>query len=328
MKDVENIYRHFTAKLSVSEQEQFNARLAVDQAFRELVAEYEALFAYLRSLKYDRLYTKFRQWSDDFPSERSLERLESIQRYLRAEMSPAERTIFEQHLAEDPELAEQLADYKPIMEGLRAAQITKTATRFQSWAKELPVSSKKGNRLRSIYGSTTFRIAAAIALLVISSIGLQWYANTHYSTPALVSTNYAPRTTSATRSDVEDSFREGYQAFQAREFAAAGAFFARISPDDPRYAEAQLMLGFIYFESEQFAAAEEAWQLVLATNDQRFSDNADWHLVLLELRADPNSETVTEELARIAAQDDHAFSQKAAKLQRKRSGFLRWLARD
>jgi len=330
-KDVTLIYQYFTSGLSPKEKEAFDARLEHDRDFQSLFADYQLLFAGFKALQLDRFHQKVKTWEPEtLPAIVRTAQAERIRQYLSGNMTAPEQAAFEEDMKKETDLADRVADYRPLFEGFKALQMETFRERLDQWHEELrhvpepQQQTPKKNRRIELFKYA----AAAIIALGISFAGLKWYAEVNYSTQVLIDRNYSPRKTPATLSSQADLFREGYNAYQAKNFNQAINFFSQVPNTHPRFFEAQLFLGYAYFEDGQLTKAERAFQTVVASNDQRFAENAEWHLLLTYLRQNPESRAFNTLLEKLSDDPGHGFHEEALDLRASLQTFWRKFAED
>ncbi len=324
MKDSTLIYQYFTSGLSPKEREAFDTRLRSNPDFQSLFDDYQMLFDGFKALQVDRFYQKVKTWETEaLPATDRTMQAERIRQYLSGKMTAPEQAAFEERIKREPDLADRVAGYRPLFEGFKAMQMADFRKRLDQWQGEIrtvPKPQKHRPRKTRRIGLVKYA-AAAILFLGMSFAGLKWYAEANYSTEVLIHRNYSPRKTPATLSVQTDLFRGGYNAYQAENFSQAIQFFSGVADDHPRFFEAQLFLGYAYFEDGQFNNAARAFRIVADSEDQRFAENAEWHLLLTMLQQDRKGEAFTDLLAELTQNSSHPFHQEARRLNHKLDSF-------
>lgn len=308
MEELEIIYRYFTSGLSNTEQQEFNDRLGTDPKFSDKVADFKIIFQGFAAIRFNLFYQKVQNWQDrpGYNNDPGL--------------YPPEPFATSQ---------EAIPDLQHLRLGFKAIQAKNFHKKVRSeWAPELPQikaetsTNGKGKKVRRLWYA-----AAAVILLAIGFTGLKWYADHNYRTDVLVQQNYSPRKTSSTLAESNDPFQQGYNAYQEQQFPAAIDFFGRILSDNPRYPEAQLFLAYSYFENKQFVPAEQSFRNVIETGDERFLDNAEWHLMLSLWEQTDKQTDFRALLDAIIDQPRHSFHDEAQALNASLNSFWRKLAK-
>ncbi|MCB0581541.1 MAG: tetratricopeptide repeat protein [Phaeodactylibacter sp.] len=329
MEDLDYIYRHFTAGLSAEERKTFDARLQSDSSFRTQVSDYQLIFEGFRGMRQERFFQEARGWKGELLADSRIGDVEAFRAYLSGAMPESEKAAFEARLGQDPALAARLEEYRLLLAGLKAMRAEAFYRQAEAWAKELemaPPAQAKKPAVKFLWPRAVRYAAAAVLVLALAFAGMKYYALSNYSTDALIAQNYHPRNTPATLSGREDLFREGFNAYSEKDFPAAIAFFSRIPEENPRYAEAQLFLGYACFESGRYPAAVQAFQRAADAHDQRFSENAEWHLLLSRFRENPASPAFASLLDKLARDPQHSFHDEALRLKASLGSFWRKLA--
>ncbi len=218
----------------------------------------------------------------------------NIESHLRNELPPQEQQEFDNAIQNDSDLAAAFEVYKKARRAVSSSLTDQEeAQRLQTTLDKLnqkyfsqneaPPEEKKEQSGKVIpLRSKWFRLAiAAASILLLLIAGNVFFTTEKVSGVQLAEQFYAPKKTPATLGGNEnDLLEDAYQSYKVKNFPQAIRDFAAISPGHDRYIEAQLFLGYSYFENKSFKEAIAPFELVIQSKDSRFRENAEWHRVL------------------------------------------------
>lgn len=250
---------------------------------------------------------------------------QEIDRYLREEMASGEQLAFEKRLQNEPELAHEVEQLKLAKQAAEAFWELKLTRELGERGKNL---LKEGHGREMNASNPIFlRVAVAAGVLIFLSIGLKWYANTYFSTSALISSHYQAKRTPTFLSDANKrALSDGFAAYRERNYPQAISIFQNISLADASYSTAQMYLGYSYFESGDFQKAASAFGQVIQTGDSRYLENAQWNQFLAISMEKGNFMHNSGFLEEIAKNPQHSFSKQALVLNKKLNNPLRRIA--
>lgn len=219
--------------------------------------------------------------------------IEQIEKYLTNQLSESEKIAFEGRLEKDEvlratyskhELAHKALDYlitknlkQQLME-LEAADEEQVEEADQDNIISINRKKNKTRRLRWI------GLAATFALLV-SFVFLNYFNQSSLTGPALANSLYQLPEASIRAADgnpiyPEVLLEEGIQALNNRDYAKAIDQLTQIPEDGAYFYEAQYFLGHAYYNSDQFADALKAFDIMISSDDFRFLPDANWFALL------------------------------------------------
>jgi hypothetical protein len=122
-----------------------------------------------------------------------------------------------------------------------------------------------------------------------------------------------PNIASSVRGELtEGKLQEALQQYDAANFKAALKLLQQILLTEPNNAAANFYAGVLYLKSEESERAVASLQKVIAPQDQKLAEPAEWYLALAFLQQNDLAQTRAT-LSKIAAKD-HAFKEQATAL--------------
>lgn len=257
---------------------------------------------------------------------------EQIENYLAGKMTAAEQLAFEQKMLEEEELAraveeahqgnqiletyfEQQMITAMVNKGKRmlAEQQSQTTTKKEE-KEETPVVeiTSKGNNREMVW----LGIAAAI-LLIASIAALQFgVINFSPSTPdRIVADAYAAEDLSNSgllapiepEADIEKQFQQGLQAFDTKDYRAAGVIFEYVLEDSTftQVPRARLLLGLSHLRRAEYQKAEQQFQQIPEAAT-RYYQQGQWFRAL-SLWKNNQKEEAQKLWTAIARNNDHMY---------------------
>lgn len=242
-----------------------------------------------------------------------------IEDYLTGELPPEERQAFEREVAQNEELARELAQHRLEHQAMRMLLHDELRAKMSGWSKdenteEAPTEARvvplqRRARLRRL-------LSAAAALLLLVAAGTSWWANQTYGDRALART-YAQGLSTSQRGGPA---REAESLLKAGDPAGAIALLRNATDLTDR-----LLLAQAYFQQGDFAAARGIYAAI-NTNEEASQTQrqlAEWQLALTHL-AEGDTATAEESITAMAATSGHDYQQEAQKLRdRIQSGWRR-----
>ena len=258
------------------------------------------------------------------------DRYDKIQAYIHGELEAADLQAFEQEIASDPGLRQEVELHRIaddsiellIEQNLRADLKDLAAETTESASDEEAASG--GARIVEIRRFTQ-RLAVAASVLVVIGFFGAFYLGSNYTDRALARDFYVEtsglRSTSTTPGD---ALSDGRTLLQNEQFSAAAEFFASV--DNPQLAtEATYYEGLAHYGNEAYLEAMTAFDQVLTTDDVRFREKAEFNYLLATMAAGAaeDNDRFEEILNAIANNPDHLAYREVQELQEKRSSFWR-----
>ena len=250
---------------------------------------------------------------------------EEIDRYLAGQMSESQITEFEDRVGQDQRLAEEVERIKLANQAVEIFWESEFKKKMDKRGRRILHEEKNRNWLTKNPLFTKVTVAAGV--LIFLSIGLKWYANTYFSTSALISSHYQAKRTPTFLSDANKrALSDGFAAYRERNYPQAISIFQNIPLADASYSTAQMYLGYSYFESGEFQKAASAFGQVIQTGDSRYLENAQWNQFLAVSMEKGNFMHNSSFLEEIAKNPQHSFSKQALILNKKLNNPLRRIA--
>ena len=237
--------------------------------------------------------------------------IDLIEKYLSNDLSVEEQQTFDQKVHTDSEFAHEF-------EKRQAAHIAidfLIAESLKSELEALEEEEEQGGKVISLQKRKRNRMdllsLAASLLLLIGYFSLVNTSGDLGSTgPQLAAANYEAPDYNIRRGnptvDFEDLLTKGISALKQRNYQAAITTLDSVAQSNEYYVIAQFYLAHAYYQAEQYTEAEVAFDLVSASNDIRYQEDADWYSLLACLAKEGNC---TEKIDRLADDNGHSYQQ-------------------
>ncbi len=214
-----------------------------------------------------------------------------IDAYLLGELLGAERSEFEQALAQDPELAQQVEEQRLLMEGLQfhgneqlRARLKNIHQQAETTATE--TSEKTNAKVRRFPLRTLLTAAATLALLIIATLllrtgpasGPEIFAQ-HYDAYSLSLTNRSEPGVDENLAQIDELYAQG-------NYEAILPLVRQVLPTRPNDPLLKMAGGIAALESKQYQEAIRYFQAIRQEPDSPLADQATWYLALTHLRQD------------------------------------------
>lgn len=256
--------------------------------------------------------------------------IERLDQYATGSMSDPERAAFELELKENPELREALALYRESEAVIEQSIENNLRQQFQSWAAAdhttQPIATGKPEAKVISLRTVVTRWAVAASVLLVAGFFYLYQSSQNLSDQSLFAANYEAPEDGPVRGDAApvDPISQGAEAFNNKNYAVARTFFNQIPATDAPYAEAQYYLGHIALQQQQYDDAITAFEKTVQANDTRFTDKAQWNLVLTYLAANRTEDAGFKALlATLAGDVNHSYYEQAKALEGKLGSFGR-----
>lgn len=204
----------------------------------------------------------------------SLKHYSRIIAYESGNLNAKQVSKFEEELSEGGLLSREYRSYQASSEvsGYLAYQETKSL---------LSKISKEGKEDGIIRPINKWAMAASIALIFSASLAYLWLEN-NYSNGQLIQNNYYALNLSEVRAEggSKNVLKAPYDAYISGRYQAALDILETINSDAT---EVDLLRGHLFLKLEQPDNAILSLTKVLQKNDQRFNENAKWHIGLAYL---------------------------------------------
>ena len=206
-------------------------------------------------------------------------KIERIEQYLNNELSETEQMAFDNELQTDESLATEFERRQTAHKALDFV-ITKN---LKAQLEELEQESKVVY-LQKRRKTRFFLLSSAASMLLAVGFFAFYLMAGNSSSTELVSKYYGTpdynfqRTTEAV--DSEDILKKGVTALENKEYTNAISTLASIQKSDEDYLIAQYFLAHARYFSNQYDQAEEGFKLVVAGDDLRYKEAAEWYALL------------------------------------------------
>ncbi|NRB64603.1 MAG: hypothetical protein HRU40_16500 [Saprospiraceae bacterium] len=257
---------------------------------------------------------------------------DKIQDYLDGELSTADQQAFENALSSDVELKQELELHRLANDSIELLIEQNLRHSFKEWSTTDSVATtnlgdnRGGARVVSIRRITRQLAVAASILIIIGFFGGLYMGN-QYSDSAMAKTYFDSG--SGLRSTANDGgvFAEGIALLEQEQLAAAETFFSG-QFEERLQTEANYYLGLAQFGQDRFAEAKATFSKVIADEDVRFSEKAEFNYLLSSMGAGQADEDEQFEilLESILDNPDHFAYTQVQQLSKKRNAFWRYFS--
>lgn len=209
---------------------------------------------------------------------------EKIDRYLRGDLPETEKSAFESQLAQDNELAAELAVQKDLEQFLRK-QDRREALKSQlgnigkDFFQEVPTQEK--GRIVSLQRRPALRwaigLAAAIALLLVAR--LVFFQPSLYEQYG----QHPPLAMIEKSNEAQDKLAAMEAAFNQKNYAEALPLLQAYVQEKPEDLQAELYLGISLLETGQYPTARSIFSKI-NKSESSFVDYGQWYLALSYLK--------------------------------------------
>jgi len=255
--------------------------------------------------------------------------------YVEKTLSPAKRAEVEKHLTSCEFCSEALEGFAAFPEKAKLPAMVESLNeqieaRYAVEA-EPEVRLSLADRLQSVVDSIrngletvidtlatprqNLRFAYVVASVFLVGIVSVLYLSKDQPNEKLFAEYYQtyPNIASSVRGELtEGKLQDALQQYDAGHFKAAIELLQEILAAEPNNPAANFYAGVSYLKIEESERAVASLQKVLALNDPKFSEPAEWYLALAYLQQN-DLEKTRATLRKIAAKD-HAFKEQATKL--------------
>ncbi len=239
---------------------------------------------------------------------------ELIERYLSGQMEELERKAFEQRLANEAALREEL----DIHRELEAAVNEKEVRAFSDLLIEVDQANQAGGtessqRIRPLFAPRTWWSMAAVALVLVGAYFILRPSNQIYEEELFAAHYETPSLRLTVRGDsLETAIDLVEKSYRSQDFKSALIHLQNLAEIDPENPAFDYYQGIVLLELDQ---AEEALlvftDIVAQGSSNNYFQEAQWHqgLTYLKLEQWTEARSVFESMA---ANPDHYFSDQAA----------------
>lgn len=253
------------------------------------------------------------------------DKFDKIERYLDGEMNADEQAAFDQDIATNAQLKEEVKQHelaRDAMELLIEDELRSQLKTLQAEenASMEPVQIKRP-KLRSLY----YGLAIAAGVLLLIGFFTQQWATNQFSNDALLSAYAGTSDLSNLRSktNAETLIEQGVEAYSNKDYQAAIQAFGAIEKDSAQYTLAQYALGQTYYQLEQWEAALSAFDAATQGDFLRYKREAEWSKVLTLLAANREDAEIVQALQVVLEDWENPHQTEAQALDQKLKSFWR-----
>ena len=236
---------------------------------------------------------------------------DTIELYLKGQLSDPQKEDFERQLSEDAQLREEVEAFRVAREVIEEGIASQLRSNFKAWDSE----SKKPAKVISI--RRVFAVAASVAILIVA-IGF-WQAQQNYSHEALAA-NFYDDTNTTTRAigDNENILDEALKNYQETNYSQVVEALRNIPDSNTYYLDAQMLLAQSYYQLNDLEAASTITHQLQDSNISSTQEQAEWLLLIIYLKEGKQNENNFKELLQsIVDNPSHTYYPKAQQLQKK-----------
>ena len=256
-----------------------------------------------------------------------------IEAYLEGKLSAEQTKAFEEALTKNQKLAYKLELYRMEREAANLLRERDLKSKFAEWDEEMPFAEtdtpkEKTTSIRRLY---PFWIAAA-SLLLILSIGFAFYQSTQHSNAHLYAEAYQNPLISYQLkggSSSTTALSIGLKLLEEKEWEKARTQLGELSRNSPAYFRAQLLISHTFMLENRISdqtideaqIAKSYQRIINEAEDATLINEAEWYLLLEQLRTNQVDEKFKAQIKKIAENPDHNFNASAKKLLRRLNSF-------
>jgi anti-sigma factor RsiW len=292
MEQAELIVAYLRGQLPEQQRQDFEQRLSTDSDLQLAVKDYQTILEGFKGIKHHVFEQEVGTWDTE---EELDEEGGQILAYLQNKLNPSEKEAFENRMVSEPQLAEKVTNFQPLMEGFKSLRQDDFAAEVSEWAKELPSLESAPEAKVVPISNRRFKwrsyAAAAILLAVVAAsiwlIGSFSDPNAAYM--AFREANYIQPGVEAIRGE-EETLSQAEVYLATGKYPAAVELLQSILREDSLFVEAQYLLGHAYYQMDEYQLAittlsqnQVLSQGSTAANRQINPDNAGWTLIMAQL---------------------------------------------
>lgn len=239
-----------------------------------------------------------------------------ISKYLDGELNPVEVRDFEEAMAQDHELREELDLYRDVNEALSDTEVLDLRAQLNEIHEELTPQIEKITRRSS---KRVLRYAVAASLAVIISLGTYSLFFKKVNDSKLVSQFYKPYDVTlvnrSANSELTSILGEALFFYDNSNYQKAVVLFEEILDNHPDMMASQLYLGISNMELKEYTKAGKSFNTVIKQNDNLYIEQAEWYLGMVYVLTD-QKEKARKQFRKIK-QSEGYYRDEAARILRK-----------
>ena len=239
-----------------------------------------------------------------------------ISKYLDGELNPVEARDFEEALAQDHELQEELDLYRDVDEALSDTEVLNLRAQLDEIHEELTPQIEKITRRSS---KRVLRYAVAASVAVVISLGTYGLFFKKVNDNKLVSQFYKPYDVTlvnrSANSELTGILGEALYLYDNANYKEAITLFEEILDTNPEMMASHLYSGISYMELKEYTKAGISFNTVIEHNDNLYIEQAEWYLGMVYMLTGKKEEA--RKLFRKIKQSDGYYRDEAARILRK-----------
>ncbi len=234
----------------------------------------------------------------------------SVEQYLSGEMLPAERENFEHEAASNQELTQELFLSRSIDAALQRDDIL-------DFRKKLLAAYKENRKVKNEVPVVSMHLRrfwyAAASVIILAALGTTLYLSmpSGSSNETLFKEYYTSDNLIDVTRAGDANIVEAVIKFQEKDYNLSARLFRQILDKDSDNIACWFYYGISSIETESYDQAENAFNRILADNENLYVEHAEWYLGLTYLKENQIQKAV-KQFSQIASNPDN-FHQKDAK---------------
>jgi|GEM_PF-1653660 len=235
-----------------------------------------------------------------------------LQNYLDGKLTDQERKDFEEVLANDTDLNNEVVELQELELGLHSLGYDQFKNTVSEWEKDFQQSTPKTTKIVQL--RYYFAAAASLALLIMAGYFL---SNNTLSPEQLYANNYTPYEDmvigrgSNSSTEAIDILTNGMNAYNQQDYQTASEKLNEYLVLMPTDYGISLYLGIAQMETGKNSEAEASF--TIAQKDIKFAQQAQWYQAMLYLKINDTTKALNV-LNEISSNNSHYKKQKAIQL--------------
>jgi tetratricopeptide (TPR) repeat protein len=224
-----------------------------------------------------------------------MESFDMIEAYFDGEVSPEEASRFDQRIQEDPEFAEEVADYLGALAALRAANGEERKERFRELYRQGAGTERRGVARRM---NSRRWVAFSAAAVVLGMLALAWLLYLRPGNAAQLADRYIRQNLASLPLKMGrlDSVQAGIDLYNQGKFAGALARFEAVLLADTLNPTALLNAGIVSLRMESYDKALDYFTKLEKHTDAHISPALFYEAVTLMRRGRPGDSDLAKQL--------------------------------
>ena len=265
------------------------------------------------------------------------ETFDRIDAYLWDTLTADERTAFEKERATDTDLAAEVALRELENQAMRLKaqdDLRAKLKAFKAEAMTLEVVDKPETKIvplstgGRIVRFSPMRLAAAATVLLLVTFTTFYWGQSNYSDAALAEQSFDVNSSilRGGNSEPKNSLDVAADLMEKGKNTEAIALLQEAQKDSVLFENAAFMLAEAYFRTKNYDVAASVYKEIMQrSKDKTTIQRADFQQLIAQLASGKSKETVNIDLARIAADNNHAFQPQAIDLKTKMESIWKWV---